>query len=507
MQLPRLKIKKGFQAHVEAIVGLEGYSTHDTDRLSYSRDANFRATIQAHYDHYENFPSVIVWPKTTEQIAQLIKAALKYKVAITPLSGASGVCGGGVSCSGGMIMDMKRMNRILRIDEERLFIDVEVGIFGLQLEKMLNRRGFTLGHFPSSILSACLGGYLAARSAGQLSSKYGKIEDMIIDLKFVDGLGRSQQTSDVSRTNGLDLTQILVGSEGTLGIITQARLKIFPLPLTQIFQAYTVPSVAIGVDLLRRIMQTGMRPAVLRLYDKLDTLLMSASGKSSFELPPNLLSGLPAIKHIKSLSLRMFFLSYRLINEAAKLSPLGCQLIIMLEGEKELTVLQHKLIRRLAYGEAKDLGDSPARLWHESRYSISYKSSKLFAAGAFTDTMEVATTWDNLIPLYEAVMAALSPLCLLLAHISHVYDEGAAIYFTFVGPLLGETRSLLRYDKIWHTALTTVQKHHGVISHHHGIGRLKKPHIRKEWGEAKQIYRQVKEFFDPHRVLNPEVLF
>jgi len=506
MQIPKPKLKKGFLAHLEAILGPQGFSIQDTDRISYSRDSNFRSTIQAYYNTYENFPSVIVWPENTEQVSLLIKAALKYKIAITPLGGSSGVCGGGMSYNGGMIVDVKRLNRLVRLDTERLFMDVESGISGWQLEKELNRQGFTLGHFPSSILSATLGGYLAARSAGQLSSKYGKIEDLILDLEFVDGKGRVHQTSDVSRAKGMDVTQMIVGSEGTFGIITQARLKVYPLPTDRIFQAYTVKDVSSGIEMMRRVMQTGIKPDVVRLYDKLDTLLVSSKDEKKSTLSEQALN-LAAPLNIKSSLMKLVFRGHRLVNEAARHSPFGCHLIFMLEGDPLLTQPKLKIINDIAKAmDVKDLGDGPAKTWYKHRYAVSYKSSKLFSDGAFTDTMEVATTWDNLLNLYDSVSKAVTPHCLLLAHISHVYDEGAAIYFTFVGPLKGKTSTLKYYDKIWKTALSAVQKHNGVISHHHGIGRLKKDAIRKEWGQAKQIYKIYKDYFDPQKILNPGIL-
>lgn len=283
IKIPTQTLKKGFVSQVVAIVGENGYSLDDIDRLSYSRDANFRAAIQSHYHVFENFPQIIVWPDTVEQISQLIKLAKQYKVAITPYGGGSGVCGGAISYNGGMTLNLLRLNKMLRVDADRSYVDVQAGILGLELEKQLNRRGYTLGHFPSSILSASLGGYLATRSAGQLSSKYGKIEDLVIDLEFIDGNGQVQQTTDVTRRHGIDLTQIFIGSEGTLGITTKARLKIYPYPKDRQFQAYTLPNMNYGMEALRRIMQTGIKPDVLRLYDELDTTFVLSSFQENLD--------------------------------------------------------------------------------------------------------------------------------------------------------------------------------------------------------------------------------
>jgi len=512
MNLPKLKLKKSFIINIQAIVGEDNYSTQNIDRLSYSRDSNFRAAIQAHYSQFENFPAIIVWPENVEQVALLIKTARKFKVAVTPFGGGSGVCGGAISYNGAMIIDSKRMKKLIRLDPDRLFIDAQTGIQGLLLQESLERRGFTLGHFPSSILSACLGGYLAARSAGQQSSKYGKIEDMVIDLEFVDGLGRLHKTSDVSRRRGLDLTQMIVGSEGTLGFITKARLKIFLKPQNQNFQAYTFKTINYGMEALRRIMQTGIKPDVLRLYDELDSALVFADLSKSDEGTFHIVDAMPAflknsIKVVRKSAMGMVFRSHRLINELARYSWTGCILIIMLEGQKKIIEQQHKIIATICQDiNAKDIGEEAAINWKKHRYSVSYKASKLFLDGAFTDTLEVATTWDNLSRLYHGVIKRLKPHCLVLAHISHVYNEGAAIYFTVVAPLKGPKRSLQAYDKLWKTALDAVQYYGGVLSHHHGIGRLKKDHIKKEWGEAKFLYDKLKSYFDPDGIMNPGVL-
>lgn len=514
IQMPASQLKKSFLVNLDNIVGPEGYSLRDTDRLSYSRDANFRSAISAHYSHFENFPSVVTWPKSAEEVAQLIKAAIKYRLAITPYGGGSGVCGGAIAYDGGMILDMKKMQKVLRVDEERLFIEAEAGILGWQLENELARRGYTLGHFPTSILCATLGGYLAARSAGQLSSKYGKIEDLVIDVEFVDGTGAIHRTADVSRSRGVDFTQCIVGSEGTLGLITKARLKLYPLPEQRLFRAVSFPTMAYGMEGLRRIMQTGIKPDVLRLYDELDSAIMISrksqnvlglqDEEAGLSMPAPLKD---ALALLKSKALKLAFHGHRLIHESVKLSWFGCALIIMLEGDPKLTLRQMQIILGIARDmDGKDLGEDPATHWYRHRYSVSYKAPKLFTDGAFTDTMEVATTWDNLAALYEGIRSALKPYCLVLAHVSHVYPEGAAIYFTFVAPLTGLKGSLKSYDRIWQKGLSTTQKFGGVISHHHGIGRLKSSHLREEWGEARELYLKLKGFFDPHQILNPEVL-
>lgn len=511
LKLPELGLRKSLIASVEAIVGKGGYSLSDRERLGYCRDANFRAAIDAHYSHFENFPAIVIWPETALQISQLIKLAARFGVPVTPYGGGSGVCGGAVPETGGILMDLKRMKRLIRVDERRLFAEAEGGIYGLELEKELQRKGFTLGHFPSSILVATLGGYLAARSAGQCSNKYGKIEDMVIDLEFVDGNGEIHRTSEPYRGRGLDLTQAVVGNEGTFGIVTRVRLRIHPAPQERVFRAFRFPKFEYGVEALRRIAQSGIKPDVLRLYDEIDSLIMFAkSGKSAAtdglaELIPDALK--TAGRKLKAGALSMAFRAHRAVNALGKWSGAGNLLVVVLEGHPKIVSRQMEIITAIAVSlSADDEGELPARRWFDHRYDVAFKASKLFLEGAFTDTMEVAATWTNLPGLYEGVIKACTPLALVMAHVSHVYNDGAAIYFTFVSPLNGRERGLKAYDKLWAAALTATQRHKGTISHHHGIGRLKAAFIRREWGEAVKLYDKLKEFFDPHGVLNPGVL-
>ncbi len=512
MYIPSHKLKKTFLDKIESLVGTRGYSTDDIDRLTYCRDSNFRSAIQAHYLVYDNFPAIIIWSESTEQLSKLIKIAASHKTSVTIVGGSSGVCGGAVPSKNSMIIDVKKMNNVLRVDEDRLFVEAEAGILGLQLEKELARKGYTLGHFPVSILNATLGGFLATRAAGQLSSKYGKIEDMVIDLEFIDGKGQVIQTADTSRGRGFDLTQTIVGSEGTLGIITKARLRIYPLPQDRVFLSYSFNNMEYGIEAQRRIIQTGMKPDVLRLYDKLDSAIafskISSTGlpmmDADIDMPANLKK---IMRAFKSGTINMLFRYQRLVRDISEFSWLGCLLIAVLEGNSKVIEQKKKIMAEICEDmNAKDIGEDTASHWFKHRFSVAYKIPKLYLDGGFSDTIEVSTTWDNVIALYEGVLKRMRSLCLVLTHITHVYTDGASIYFTFVVPLRSQKQALKSYDKIWKTALDAVQEFGGTLSHHHGIGKLKTTNIKEEWGEAYPLYKELKDFFDPYRILNPGVL-
>ncbi|MBI4412321.1 MAG: FAD-binding oxidoreductase [Deltaproteobacteria bacterium] len=504
MQFEPPKLKKHFLDHLEAIVGPDGYSVKNLDRFNYSRDSNFKSTIRIHHSALEPLPDVIVWPKDTRQLQALVRLAIRTKMPMIPFGGGSGVCGGTIAETGGMIVDMKKMYRLLKVDSANLLATAEAGIMGYTLEKELQRKGYTLGHFPSSILCASLGGYLAARSAGQNSTRYGKIEDMVRELEVVTGQGEIVQTRDVENGDGLDLNQIFTGSEGTLGFITRAVLKIYPLAPCQAFRGLRFKNMKTGIEAVRRIMQTGLKPSVVRLYDEIDTLLFMGykKNKGITEVVKGLAS--PLKKLFMSTSLWGALSAPKLVSPVLQHLPTGCLLILMHEGVERLVREEQKIIMEICRDlGAEDLGEEPGRVWHEHRYSVSYKASPLFHSGAFIDTIEVATTWDKMEALYSAMLKAMSSHCLVMAHLSHAYPEGGSFYFTFLASLGGLKKSEALYDLIWDKGITACQETGGVISHHHGVGRLKKKYVDREWGGGAALYRRFKDYYDPHGIMNP----
>lgn len=374
---------------------------------------------------------------------------------------------------------------------------------GLHLEKELERNGFTLGHFPSSILCASLGGYLAARSAGQKSSRYGKIEDMVKGLECVTGKGEVLTTRDISHTGGIDLNQLWIGSEGVLGIFTKATLRIYPKPERLLFNGFKFRNMDTAFEAARRLIQSGIRPAVVRLYDKLDTFLFLSSKKSgALSQEATLVKSLK--DSVKFASLKAALMIPQTSRTLINYLPTGCLLILMFEGHQRIVTEERRIGLEILLGAGGiDLGDEPGRQWYEHRYSISYNASPIFHEGLFTDTIEVATTWDNILMLYKKMLRALSPHALVMAHLSHVYTDGGSLYFTFVAPLHGLKKSEDLYDLIWDQAMQTCLKVGGTISHHHGIGRLKAKYMEKEWGAGVQLLRAFKKFYDPHQIMNP----
>lgn len=474
-------------------------------------------------------PSCVVWPESPDEVARVLALAQSNGVPVIPYGAGSGVSGGARPSEGGIVLDLKRMRAIRSLDEKNLRAEVEAGIIGERLERLLNDRGYTLGHFPSSIVCSTLGGWLAARSAGQTSTLYGKIEDMTLGLEVATPNKVRRAESAPRPGTGPDFNALIIGSEGTLAAITAAELRIRPLPASREMRGLRFPDVRAGLEAIRKILRANIRPAVVRLYDALDTLMgrgkgkeddldestgsFEAIGKSAQSLVEDLSKKLGPTKLrerftrslVKS-TVRAVLGSPLIVNRAIEVLPEECLLILGFEGQPALVAAEAQAAYAIAFAEgAIDLGPGPGEHWLKNRHNVSFKQSKMYASGAFVDTMEVAATWDRLLPMYKAVRKAIGKEALVMAHFSHAYGEGCSIYFTFAAAGSEQVeQAIARYDRIWKTALIAVHETGGTISHHHGVGELKAHGMAREHGPGgMRILSALKASLDPYGVMNP----
>jgi alkyldihydroxyacetonephosphate synthase len=480
------------------------------DRTAYARDLWPRGLIGvAHGDAAPQPPDVVVWPETTAEVAAIVKVAAARGVPVVAFGAGSGVTGGTWPTRGGIVLDLKRMNRFVELDGDALTAAFEAGIVGEHLEHELQRRGFTMGHFPSSIFCSTLGGWLAARSAGQASTRYGKIEDMVQGLEVVTGTGEVVRTG--TSTVGPDWNQIFVGSEGTLGVITAATVRVARAPEVQLMRGWEFSHLAAGLEAIRRLLQRGLRPAFVRLYDELDTFIAHLGTSGPWrgrtgrrapgpdgpldELRRTALSlAIPHVGPLARLALGLF----------DRVSPSGCLLVLGYEGDGALCAAEEQIGNtELLHAGGRDLGPAPGLRWLEHRYDISYQQSHVFHDGAFVDTMEVATTWDHLLEMYEAVKRAVSRHAMVMAHFSHAYPEGCSIYFTFVGGSPARREAERIYDACWHDGLHAALNASGTLSHHHGVGLSKAGFMQEHHGELMTMLRGLKRVLDPAGIMNP----
>lgn len=484
----------------DAVPGLR-ISTRLDDRAAAARDAWPRhliaqpAALSAPVPG--ELPPLVAWPEHPEQVQALVAWAMDAGVPLVPYGAGSGVCGAVRPGARGIVVDTKRLTGLRVLPEEGV-VDVDAGVLGVDLEARLARQGLTVGHFPSSILCSTVGGWLAARGAGQCSSRYGKVEDLVHSADCV--LGTSDAVRLTRRAAGPNPLGLLLGSEGTLGIITSARLRLHAAPAARHFAAYALPSFELGAEAMRLIMQAGLRPAVLRLYDPIDSYLLSR-GKVADEPGSRQASGVPS-----GFWLRTALASPQLLNGAVRgferwLSA-RATLILIFEGDEEEAreeLRQATLVLQQLGGES--LGEGPARRWLEHRYAVSYRQSKVFQQGAFNDTLEIAAPWARLADVYAAVRQAAGAHALVLAHLSHAYPDGCSIYFTLVASRRGS--ALARYDALLDAALGAALAEGASLSHHHGVGSSKAHWLDAELGGGLDTLRRLRRAWDPHGLLNP----
>jgi alkyldihydroxyacetonephosphate synthase len=410
--------------------------------------------------------AAIARPSDAAQVAAVLAVCNAARVPVTAAGGRSGVCGASVPLHGGVVLDLTGLSGIVDVDSTSLVLDVAPGTFGDLLERDLREQhGVTLGHWPQSVALSTVGGWLACRSAGQLSGRYGKIEDIVLGLDVALADGTRIATGGWPRAAvGPDLTQLFVGSEGTLGIITGARLRVHPAPGYERRGAWLVDSFEAGLDLLRRIVQRGASPAVLRLYDP-------AEADRTYQTGSNAL------------------------------------LLVLDEGDPAL------VDATLAIVEAEcGRGDSPAEPgdvahvehWLAHRNEVAALEA-LISRGFTVDTMEVAGSWADLPRIYRATVDALMAVegtIAASAHQSHSYPSGGCLYFTFAGKVDAEGRDTY-YRALWDAGQRSVLACGGALSHHHGVGINRGRFMAEALGGAMEVLVAVKRALDPHGILNP----
>jgi len=411
-------------------------------------------------------PACVVKPRSTAEVAQTIQLAQRHGTAVVPFGGGSGVVGGAVPPGGTIVLDTRDMNRLLELNEQSLYARAEAGMMGPAYEAEIGAKGYTTGHYPQSIALSTVGGWVATRAAGQFSTRYGNIEDLCLGLEAVRASGEVVRIASFPRTSiGPSLRELFLGSEGTLGVITEVTFRMHPVPEARVSTSFGFPGMKEALEASRRVLRVGWRPAVLRAYDATE--------------------------------------AHRHFHEDR------CVLIALSEGPKSLVAAEMEAVRRdcLAVGGV-EIGDEPARHWLQKRNEV--PSWDFFIdREMLADTIEVAVTWDRIDDLYDEVRTALaeSPGVILASgHSSHGYQQGTNIYFTFVMKPADFARAEEDYLAAWGNAMRATLKVGGTISHHHGIGRLRAPWLAEELGSGYPLLKDLKRALDPKGIMNPGTL-
>ncbi|MEO3761445.1 FAD-binding oxidoreductase [Mycobacterium sp. B14F4] len=467
----------------EALIGIVGSDychTDDRGRLLRAGGKSTLDLLRRRDTGVQDAPDAVLLPGTEEEIAAILAHCSAHRIAVVPFGGGTSVVGGldpiRDDFSAVISLDLRRFDRLHALDEVSGEADLGAGLTGPDAERLLGERGFSLGHFPQSFQFATIGGFAATRSSGQDSAGYGRFNDMVRGLRAVTPVGVLDLGRAPESAAGPDLRQLLIGSEGVLGIITRVRVRVHPVPTATRYEAWSFPDFATGADALRAVVQTGTGPTVIRLSDEAETGVNLATTESIGE------------KQVTG----------------------GCLAITAFEGTDAHVASRHAETRAvLQAAGGTSLGEGPAMAWEHGRFSAPYLRDSLLSAGALCETLETATNWSNVPALKAAVTEALTSAlaesgtaALVLCHISHVYPTGASLYFTVVAAQRGNP--IEQWRKAKSAASEAMMRTGGTITHHHAVGADHRPWMHDEVGDlGVAMLRAVKSALDPAGILNP----
>ncbi len=456
-----------------AVVGTDNVSTEPAALTEQSADWSWMSQFLRHRDLPLPVADVVVRPDTTEQVEAIVRIASEYLVPVVPRGGGSGTQGGTFALYGGIAVDLTRMDRIVDIDDSSLTVTVQAGIDGSVLEKELNGLGLTLPHYPGShYFGATIGGSLAARGSGVVSTKYGKAEQLALQVEAVVPPGRRISTLPVPHhAVGPDLLQTLIGSEGTLGIITEATMQLEPLPESRRFLSFQFATVHAGLETARLIMTRRIVPAAMRLYDEADSAKLTSM---------------------------------------LGLETAGVLLIVVLDGYESSMTLEEERVRAVCdVKDGVDLGPGPAQTWWDGKYEPFAKHNAPAPPTIF-GTTDTCARFSALPALYEAKKQTIEEGFAeyggrYTAHFSHWFPWGGMIYDRFYVDDAPEDpdEALALHDRLWNAAVETSLRHGGVINEHHGVGLKLGRFMRPQYGAAFDVMLAVKNAWDPDGIMNP----
>lgn len=461
------------RSELAEVVGDANISTTETDRLVYATDWFWLPQMWMDRGEQPRKPDYIVRPGSAEEVSAVLKIANVYRIPVIPWGGGSGSQGGALSVFGGIILDMKRINRILDIDEQSLTVTAQAGINGKQLEWAVNEKGLMLPHYPASANCATLGGYLAPRGTGTISTKYGKAEDLVLRMQVVLPDGHILRTPVVPQhAAGPDFFRLFLGSEGTLGVITEATMQLDYLPQARLLRAVLFDDLTQAIEAGRQIMTRRLDPFVIRLYDPQSTA-----------------------SRIRKI------LGYELE---------GAYMVLGFDGDPDLAALQEeKAMDIIGQFGAKDLGREPGEAWWKHRYDFYYPPQSLKLPWMY-GTTETVTTYDKIERLYYAEKKAVEEGFAdwdidFIGHFSHWFHWGVMVYTRFIikNPPEDAREAVRLHNRVWNTAMTAVMENGGMVNEHHGVGLKLSRYMQRQYGDAWPLLERIKKALDPNGIMNP----
>jgi alkyldihydroxyacetonephosphate synthase len=477
------------------VLGADGVRDDDASRARHAGGQSYVDIVRRRYADAGDAPDAILLPADAEAVAGVLAVCSRTGVAVVPWGGGTSVVGGLASlrgdCESVVALDLSRMDRLVDVDERSLLATFEPGIRTPQAEAELARHGLTLGHVPQSYERASLGGYVVTRSAGQASTGRGRIDDLLVGCRMATPVGELVLPAMPGSAAGPDLRRLVLGSEGTLGVVTEVTLRVRRIPATRRYEGWVMPTWDAGLDVMRQIAQDGPRPDIIRLSDPDETAVSLA------------LSGTGGIKR------RALETWLRLRGAAG-----GCLLVVGYESSPGDVRHRRRGVRRaLRAARGVPLGAGAGKSWERHRFSAPALRDTLLDTGVLAETLETATTWTRLPGLYDAVREALGASLtrdgrppLIGCHVSHLYPTGASLYFTVLAAADAD-HEVEQWTAAKHAANKALVAAGGTATHHHGVGTAHResvlPDLGGEPGVGVAALLAVKRALDPRGILNP----
>lgn len=500
IRLPHGRLSQGTLTKLRGIVGENQLRTDDYERAFHARGKSYHDLLYVRAGKLDMAPDAVVYPRSADETLAIVKLCAEEDISLIPYGGGSSVVGGinamAKSLGGAVItLDTTLMTRIVQIDKVSMTARIEAGIYGPALEEQLQNHGVTLSHYPQSFEYSTLGGWIAARGAGQQSNRYGKAEKWLVSATLATPKGFWTTESTPASAAGPNLNQLVAGSEGTLGVICEATVKIHELPERKDYRGYLFKTFQAGIDAARRINHAEIPVAMVRLSDAPETHFFqtfSATGSG----------GLKA-------KLQRAYLKMKGFDDTP------CLMLIGHEGDKDTVVWAQEqtedVCKRLG---ALPLGTGPGKRWYHGRFNSPAIRDPMMDRGIGIDTLETSTRWSNIANLHEKVSSAIEAAMaanmpeqnargIVMAHVSHSYPDGASLYFTFVFPRQLD-REVTQWQALKRAASDAIVMNGGTITHHHGVGTDHAPWLGEEKGPiGLSLLKAAKREMDPKGMMNP----
>jgi alkyldihydroxyacetonephosphate synthase len=496
---PLAQVLEGFElpaaeALPEALldaVGEGNVFTSDEDRLRHATGRGYADLARLRLGGLEAAPDAVVMPRSASALQRILEVCASEGIAVVPFGGGTSVVGGVEPLRGShgrlISLDLGALREVV-VDERSLTARLGAGLRGPEAETALARFGLTLGHFPQSFEYATIGGFAATRSAGQASSGYGRFDSLVSSVRLLSPASELSTLETPHTAAGPALRELIVGSEGVLGVIPDVTVRVRAAPTVRRYEAWIAESFEAGTEIVRSLAQGPGLPQIIRVSDEEET------------------EGTLALNGPRGLSGRLFdgYLGARRRRG-------GALMIVGYEGNEESASRTRALgTRALREGGAAYLGQAAGKAWEHGRYQGPYLRDTLMEMGAMVETLETSHTWSRFGELHAAVGEAIRGALggqgtpgLVFCHLSHAYADGASLYFTFISRAR-RGAELEQWAAVKRAACEAIVAHGGTITHHHAVGRDHAPYMEAEVGRSGvEVLRAVKEQLDPAGIMNP----